>query len=276
MEWSATCDTLHAHTQVLGKLAVALAPPEPHLQHAAIDCTRPGRRSRSRRPTAPARSSAGLDLRLPEASLDHSDGRMQCVALMPNRPVDEVARGIVGAARSLGGPVEIDPTPQEVSWSVPLDEDDEHATYDGDGGFVLRLRDPRRARAGRVSGSFDADQRVVGFLRSRSESVLRLALRSASVDFIMRNAMDAQEVAVAWWPGDHRYGRATIYAYAHPAPDGFGGARLVPATSRWDGGRRNSSLTSLRCLRMVPALLAAPKGHLRPSTSGHLLSRHSA
>jgi Family of unknown function (DUF5996) len=27
-EWSATCDTLHAHTQVLGKLAVALAPPE--------------------------------------------------------------------------------------------------------------------------------------------------------------------------------------------------------------------------------------------------------
>jgi len=29
--WSATCDTLHAHTQVLGKLAVELAPPEPQL-----------------------------------------------------------------------------------------------------------------------------------------------------------------------------------------------------------------------------------------------------
>jgi hypothetical protein len=27
--WSATCDTLHAHTQILGKLCVALAPPEP-------------------------------------------------------------------------------------------------------------------------------------------------------------------------------------------------------------------------------------------------------
>jgi hypothetical protein len=34
--WSATCDTLHAHTQVLGKLAVELAPPEPQLQHAAL------------------------------------------------------------------------------------------------------------------------------------------------------------------------------------------------------------------------------------------------
>src|SRR6266853_596569 len=34
--WSATCDTLHSHTQVLGKLAAALAPPEPQLQHAAL------------------------------------------------------------------------------------------------------------------------------------------------------------------------------------------------------------------------------------------------
>ena len=28
-DWSATCDTLHAHTQVLVKLAAVLAPPEP-------------------------------------------------------------------------------------------------------------------------------------------------------------------------------------------------------------------------------------------------------
>ena len=34
--WRATCDTLHAHTQVLGKLAAVLAPPEPQLQHAAL------------------------------------------------------------------------------------------------------------------------------------------------------------------------------------------------------------------------------------------------
>src|SRR3954469_21388074 len=34
--WRASCDTLHAHTQVLGKLAVTLAPPEPQLQHGAL------------------------------------------------------------------------------------------------------------------------------------------------------------------------------------------------------------------------------------------------
>ena len=55
-----------------------------------------------------------------------------------------------------------------------------------------------------------------------------------SDDFIMRNAMDAQEVAVGWWPGDARYGKAAFYAYAHPAPDGFAEATLSPAAARWD------------------------------------------
>ena len=50
----------------------------------------------------------------------------------------------------------------------------------------------------------------------------------------MRNAMDAQEVAVGWWPGDARYGKAAFYAYAHPAPDGFPLATLSPPEARWD------------------------------------------
>ena len=41
-QWRATCDTLHAHTQVLGKLAVKLAPAEPQLQHAALRLTARG------------------------------------------------------------------------------------------------------------------------------------------------------------------------------------------------------------------------------------------
>ena len=55
-----------------------------------------------------------------------------------------------------------------------------------------------------------------------------------SDDFIMRNAMDSQEVAVGWWPGDARYGKAAFYAYAHPAPAGFADAAISPAAARWD------------------------------------------
>ena len=56
-----------------------------------------------------------------------------------------------------------------------------------------------------------------------------------SQDFIMRNAMDAQEVAVGWWPGDARHPTAAFYAYAHPAPAGFGGASLAPSAAHWAG-----------------------------------------
>ena len=55
-----------------------------------------------------------------------------------------------------------------------------------------------------------------------------------SDDFITRNAMDSQEVAVGWWPGDTRYGKAAFYAYAHPAPEGFAAATLSPPAARWD------------------------------------------
>jgi Family of unknown function (DUF5996) len=46
--------------------------------------------------------------------------------------------------------------------------------------------------------------------------------------------MDAEEVAVGWWPGDTRYGKAAFYAFAHPAPAGFAHGTLAPAAARWD------------------------------------------
>jgi hypothetical protein len=55
-----------------------------------------------------------------------------------------------------------------------------------------------------------------------------------SRDFIMRNAMDAQEFALGWWPGDTRYPTAAFYAYAHPAPAGFDAADLSASPARWD------------------------------------------
>jgi len=53
-------------------------------------------------------------------------------------------------------------------------------------------------------------------------------------DFITRNAADAQQIEVGWWPGDPRYGKAAFYAYAFPAPEGFAGATLEGTPGRWD------------------------------------------
>ena len=239
-QWQATCDTLHAHTQVLGKLAAKLAPPEPQLQHAALRLTARGWET----PPLPAPDRSGslvvvLDLRLHEAVVEHSGGRTHRVALTPHRSVGAVTREVLAAVRDLGGPVEIDPTPQEVSWHAPLDTDDEHAHYDPgqvvvyfaaatQAALVLAAyRAPYRGRSTPVNawwGSFDLAVSLFSGLPADPPSG----------DFIMRNAMDAQEVAVGWWPGDARYGKAAFYAYAHPAPPGFANTTLSPSAAHWD------------------------------------------
>ena len=238
--WSSTCDTLHAHTQVLGKLAVALAPPEPQLQHAALRLTARGWETLPL--PAPNRSgvlAVGLDLREHEAFVEHSDRRSERIALMPDRPVGEVTRELLDRVRALAGDVHIDPTPQEVPWRAPLDEDREHANYDAEAvasyfaaatraALVLAaFRAPYRGRSTPVNawwGSFDLAVNLFSGLPADPPSD----------DFIMRNAMDAQEVAVGWWPGDPRYGKAAFYAYAHPAPAGFAHAQISPPAARWE------------------------------------------
>src|ERR1022692_1088329 len=238
--WHATCDTLHAHTQVLGKLAARLAPPEPQLQHAALRLTARGWETAP----LPAPNGSGalvvaLDLRFHEAVVEHSGGQVERVALTPDRPVAVVTGELLAAVRGLGGPVLIDPAPQEVPWSVPLDQDYEHATYDRDqvrdyfaaatqaASVLAAFRAPYRGRKTPVNawwGSFDL---AVNLFSGRPAD-------PPSADFIMRNAMDAQEIAIGWWPGDRRHPGAAFYAYAHPAPEGYGEAALSPAAARWD------------------------------------------
>ena len=238
--WAATCDTLHAHTQVLGKLAVALAPPEPQLQHAALRLTARGWET----PLLPAPDRSGalvvaLDLHTHEAVVEHSGGRTERVPLTPDRPVGDVTRDVLAAVARVAGPVRINPVPQEVPWNVPLDRDDEHASYDVDrvadyfaaatrAALVLaEFRAPFRGRSTPVNawwGSFDLA--VTLFSGQPADP--------PSTDFIMRNSGDAEAVAVGWWPGDRRYPRAAFFAYAHPAPPDFARGTLSPAAAHWD------------------------------------------
>jgi Family of unknown function (DUF5996) len=238
--WSETCDTLHAHTQVLGKLAAALAPPQPQLLHAALRLTARGwETSPLPAPDGSGSLVVALDLRAHEAVVEHSAGQTRRVPLTPDRPVAEVTRGVLAAAAQLAGAVQISPVPQEVPWDVPLDEDYEHARYDAgraaeyfaaatQAALVLAaFRAPYRGRSTQVNawwGSFDL---AVALFSG-------LPVDPPSDGFIMRNAADAQLIEIGWWPGDTRYPKAAFYAYAHPAPPAFGRASLSPASARWD------------------------------------------
>ena len=119
---------------------------------------------------------------------------------------------------------------------MPLDEDDEHARYDPGqvasyfaaatrAALVLAaFRAPYRGRSTPVNawwGSFDLAVSLFSGVPADPPSD----------DFIMRNAMDAQEVAVGWWPGDARYGRRRLLRLRAP------GARRVRGGDALTRGR---------------------------------------
>jgi len=222
--WRPTCDTLHAHTQVLGKLAAANAPREPRLQHAALRITARGWETAPLpAPDGSGAFAVALDLRSHEALAEHSDGRLLRVALGPDRAVGEVTRELLGGLSAMVGEPVFDPQPQEVPWSTPLDQDEEHCTYDSVAvaayfavatEAALALNEVRAAHPGVSTpvnawwGSFD----------------IAVSLFAAE---------PAVELAIGWWPGDERHPAPAMYAYANPAPEGFSQAALQPPAAGW-------------------------------------------
>jgi Family of unknown function (DUF5996) len=238
--WSETCDTLHAHTQILGKLAVELAPPEPQLQHAALRITPRGWETYPLpAPDGSGAIAAGLDLRSHEAFVEHNDGGEERIPLTPNRPTAEVTRDVLQAVGRLAGGVEINPKPQEVPWTVSLDEDREHSTYEPDqvstyfaaatqAALVLEeFRAPFRGRATPVNAWWGTFDLAVALFNGKPTE-------PPGDDFIVRNAGDAEQIMVGWWPGDQQHGQAAFFAYAHPAPEGFSDGDVDPESAHWD------------------------------------------
>ena len=238
--WRASRDTLHGHAQVLGKVSLALAPPEPELQHGALRLTARGWETAP----LPAQDGSGtigltLDLRIHQAVVEHSDGRAGSIPLTPNRSVAEVTSDVLAAVQALAGDVAINMKPQETPWSTPLDQDTEHATYDtiqiGEyfdaatraAAVLTELRAPYRGRSTSVNAWWGAFDMAVSLFSGAPAA-------PPADDFIMRNSMDAQEIAVSWWPGDIRYPHAAFYAYAHPAQEDLPDIDLP--VGAWDPG----------------------------------------
>jgi len=120
-----------------------------------------------------------------------------------------------------------------------LDQDYEHATYDPahvatdraaatEASLVLAaLRAPYRGRSTPVNAWWGTFDLAVGLFSGRPAD-------PPSNDFIMRNAANAQQIEIGWWPGDARYPHAAFFAFAFPAPDGFENATLSPPAAYWN------------------------------------------
>jgi hypothetical protein len=168
---------------------------------------------------------------------EHTSGAAEQIPLTPNRAVGDVTRDVLAGFARLAGPVFINTVPQEVPWSLPLDRDDEHTTYDPE---QVRAYFAAATHAARVLTAFRAPFRgratpVVAWWGTFDLAVNLFSGRPVvppSDDFLARNGADAEQIAVGWWPGDVRYPRAAFYGFAYPAPEGLSSA-VLPPPARW-------------------------------------------
>jgi hypothetical protein len=234
-EWRDTYETLHMWTQVVGKIALALAPRLNHFWNAALQVT--------------PRGLATLPLPRGDRSLtfafdfvDHrlvaqdSNGELASLPLQP-QSVADFYRAAMKLTRDIGLDVRIWPMPVEVPNPIRFDTDVVHHSYDAASAqrfwralvAMKPVFEEFRARfIGKSSpvhffwGSFDlASSRFSG----------RRAPERPGADPITRESYSHEVISHGFWPGGGAIAEPAFYGYAAPEPSGFKDAPARPAAA---------------------------------------------
>lgn len=221
-------------TQVVGKVAVALAPPINHGWGIAMHLTSRGLITR---PLAHGERSFTIefDFVAHELVVRTTDGDHRTLPLAP-RSVADFYREVMAMLREMSLPVTIWPVPVEIPNPIPFEEDTAHHSYDPEFAnrhwriLVQVERVLARSRAtfiGKCSpvhffwGSFDlAVTRFSGRLAPPREGPA-----------FMRDAYSHEVISHGFWPGSGPLLEPAFYAYAAPEPAGLKEARVEPGAA---------------------------------------------
>jgi hypothetical protein len=235
--WRDTKDTLHMYTQVIGKLRLALSPPEPEWAHTALYVTARGLTT-GPVPFEDRVFQVDFDLIDHALSLVDTDGGAHRIALVPRTVADFYAI-VMEALRSLGIDVHISEMPSEVADPIPFPQDTVHSSYDA--GSVhcfwqILVQVDRILRVHR--GSFLGRSSPVNFFWGTFDLAhTRYSGRPAEPPpgsgLIYRRSADAEQICAGFWPGDDAFPQPAFFSYAYPRPEGIEGAKVLPAAASW-------------------------------------------
>lgn len=237
--WRDTCDTLHMYAQIVGKVRLALAYPQPQWAHVPLYVTVRGLTT-GPIPYRGAAFQIDFDFLAHELQIVTAQGDRRTIALEP-RSVRDFHRLFFDALRSLNVDVTIWDMPVEIPNPIRFTDDTVHASYDRE--YVERFRRV-------LISANDALERYRAPFRGRHTQVqffwgtfdlayARFTGRSAtppSADVIMREAMDAEEVCAGFWPGDDRFPEPAFWCYAYPKPEDLEKACIRPPEAAWNAG----------------------------------------
>jgi hypothetical protein len=229
--WRDTYATLHMWVQIVGKIALALAPPLNHSWGVALQVSPRGLVTR-RLPHGDRSFTMEFDFVDHQLAIRTSDGSERAVLLRP-RTVADFYGEVMAVLRDMGLGVAIWPVPVEIPSPIRFDKDTVHGSYDPV--FASRcwriltaaedvLTQSRCTFVGKGSpahffwGGFDlAVTRFSG----------RLAPPRDGPAF-MREAYSHEVISHGFWPGSAPLFEAAFYGYAVPEPPGLRDVAVQP------------------------------------------------
>jgi hypothetical protein len=229
--WQDTCATLHRWTQVVGKIALAQAPPLNHCWGVAL---RVNARGLTTQPLPHDERSFTIQFDF----IDHqlvigaSDGAMRTLALRP-RSVAEFYRELLGTLAAMQLAVKIHSLSTELPQPIRLDRDTEHHSYDPDyaNRFWRILVQVERVFAESQCEFVGKCSPVNFFWGSFDLAVTRFSGRRAPPrdgPAFEREAYSHEVISHGFWPGSGPLLEPAFYAYAAPEPVSLKDASVRP------------------------------------------------
>jgi hypothetical protein len=229
--WKDTYATLHLWSQVVGKVALAQAPPLNHSWAIAFHLT-PRGWSTLLLPHGNRTFTIEFDFIEHQLVVRTSAGDVRTIALEP-RSVAEFYQRVLALLHDMSLAVKIWPMSVELPDAIRLDQDTAHHSYDAAAAHrfwrlltsITRVLNVSRCEfAGKSSpvhffwGSFDL-------------AVTRFSGRPAPPregPAFMREAYSHEVISHGFWPGSGPVLEPAFYAYAVPEPAGLKEARVQP------------------------------------------------
>jgi hypothetical protein len=230
-DWKDTYQTLHLWTQIVGKIALAKAPPLNHSWGVALHLT-PRGMATLMLPHGTRAFSLEFDFIDHQLVIRTSDGDLQSIPLVP-QTVAAFYAALMARLRDMQLAVRIWPVTVEMPTAIRLDRDVAHHAYDPEAAnrcwrvltSIVRVFNASRCSfVGKTSpahffwGSFDL-------------AVTRFSGRPAPPrdgPAFMREAYSHEVISHGFWPGGDPVNEPVFYAYAVPEPAGLKTARVLP------------------------------------------------
>jgi hypothetical protein len=232
--WQDTYATLHMWSQIVGKIALALAPPMNHSWAVSLHVTARGLATRNL-PHGERSFSMEFDFIGHQLVIRTTDGDVRALPLK-SRSVAEFYREVMDILRNMELPVTIRSMPVEIPSPIRFENDTIHHSYDPE--FAHRfwriLFQVERVFTACRCQFIGKCSPVQFFWGSFDLAVSRFSGRAAPArdgPAFMREAYSHEVISHGFWPGSGPVLEPAFYAYCVPEPKGLKMARVQPAAA---------------------------------------------